>query len=236
MRSNWSKPTPASCLANTDASPTSTIDRRSGCRYSRATRWMSSDVIALTRSRNVCSSFEIEAVEHRVEHLQRDRARRLDRQREAAGQVRLRVGQLALAARAARCSRQNSSTISRSASPVVSERVSVSATMSPASLSAFDVGRRAVGQPALGAQHVVQPVAAFAAEDLDREVERQVVGVLARHADVADADLGLHRVGLVDDDDAARRRRRLDRLRPRQLGAAPSCRTRARRRRTLPRR
>ena len=80
-----------SCFANADASPTSTIDSRSGCRYVRATRWMSSTVTALTRSRNVCSSLEIETVEHRVQHLQRDRARRLDRQRKAAGQVGLRV-------------------------------------------------------------------------------------------------------------------------------------------------
>ncbi len=40
---------------------------------------------------------QIEAVEHRVQHLQRDRARRLDRQRKAAGQVFLRVRELALA-------------------------------------------------------------------------------------------------------------------------------------------
>ena len=79
---------------------------------------------------------QIEAVEHRVEHLQRDRARRLDRQREAAGQVRLRVGQLALL-HALALQPHISSTISRSASPVVSDRVSVSATMSPVSFSAL---------------------------------------------------------------------------------------------------
>ena len=57
----------------------------------------------------------------------------------------------------------------------------------------------------------MQPVAAFAAEDLDREVERQVVRVPARQADVADADLGLDRAGPIDDDDAPRRRWRIRR-------------------------
>ena len=90
-------------------------------------------------------------------------------------------------------------------------------------LEGIEVRRGAVGQAALGAQHAVQPVAAFAAEDLHRDVERQVVAVPARQADVADADLGLHGAGPVDDDDAAGRRRRLVRLRLRQLDARPAA-------------
>ena len=65
-------------------------------------------------------------------------------------------------------------------------------------LERLEVGRRAVGQALLGAQHLLQAVGALAAEDLHRLVERQVVLVLARQGQVADADLGLHRVRLVD--------------------------------------
>ena len=79
-------------------------------------------------------------------------------------------------------------------------------------LERVDVGRGAIGQAAIRAQHAVQPVAAFATEDVDRQIERQVVLVPARQADVADANLGLHRTGTVDDDDAPGRRRRIDRL------------------------
>ena len=42
-----------------------------------------------------------QAVEHHVQHLHGDRVRRFDRQRKAAGHVRLGVGQLALADRLA---------------------------------------------------------------------------------------------------------------------------------------
>ena len=56
----------------------------------------------------------------------------------------------------------------------------------------------------------MQPVAALAAENPNGQVQGQVVGVLARDPEVADADLGLHRVRLVDDDDAPRRLGRLD--------------------------
>ncbi len=62
--------------------------------------------------------FEIEAEEDRVEHLQRDRARRLDRQRKAAGQIGLRVGELARRARAgaagARTRRRSAAALRRS--------------------------------------------------------------------------------------------------------------------------
>ena len=136
-----------------------------------------------------------------------------------------------------RCSRQNSSTISRSASPVVSDRVSVSATKSPASLQRVDVGRRAVGEAALGSQHAVQAVAAFAAEDLDREVERHVVRVLARQRRCC------RRGSRSAPRPACRRRRRgaSAAAARRGVGAgssapSPSCRTRARRRRTPRRR
>ena len=77
-------------------------------------------------------------------------------------------------------------------------------------LERVHVGLRAVGQPALGPQHLVQAVAALAAEDPDGQVERHVVGMVARDAELPDADLRLHRVRLVDDDHAPRRIRRLD--------------------------
>ena len=64
---------------------------------------------------------QVESVEHGVQDLQRDRARRLDRQRKAAGQVRLRISAARARCTRCRCSRQISSTISRSASPVVSD-------------------------------------------------------------------------------------------------------------------
>ena len=59
----------------------------------------------------------------------------------------------------------------------------------------------------------METVAAFAAENLDREIQRQIVGVLSRQREVADPDLGLDGAGAVDDDDAAGWRRRVDRLR-----------------------
>ena len=83
-------------------------------------------------------------------------------------------------ATASRCRRKNSSTVSRSASTVVSVRVSVSAMIGPGLLVGVHVGRRAVGEAAIRPQHALQPVAALAAEDLHRQVQRQVVGVIAR--------------------------------------------------------
>ena len=79
--------------------------------------------------------------------------------------------------------------------------------MSPLSLQRVHVGLRAVGQPALRPQHLVQPIGALAAENADRQVERHVVRMVAPDADVPDAHLGLHGVRLVDDDHAARRDR-----------------------------
>jgi len=53
MTSTSGNPTLRSCGTNDDASPTSTMERRSGRTYCFATRWMSSGVTACTRSRNV---------------------------------------------------------------------------------------------------------------------------------------------------------------------------------------
>jgi hypothetical protein len=68
----------------------------------------------------------------------------------------------------------------------------------------------------------MQPVGTLAAENLDGEIPCQEVRVLAGNRQLAHADLGLHRIRLVDDDDPARRLRRLGeatcghiRLRPR---------------------
>ena len=102
-------------------------------------------------------------------------------QREVAGQEVLRAAELARDARSRAAAAQNSSTISRSASPVADDRVSVSATMSPLRLEGVELGRRAVGQAAIGPQHAEQPVRALAAEDADGQVERQVVGMRPRN-------------------------------------------------------
>ena len=75
-----------------------------------------------------------QVVEHDVEHLQRDVVRRFDREREAAGQYAFASSSSRSLTRS-RCSRQNSSTMSRSTSPVASERVLVSASKSPLSFS-----------------------------------------------------------------------------------------------------
>jgi hypothetical protein len=83
----------------------------------------------------------------------------------------------------------------RSTSVVASERVLVSAWKSPF-FSAF-IRLRAVGEAALGAQNLVQAVAALAAEDARRQIQRHMIGVLPLDADVADADFRLHRVRLV---------------------------------------
>ena len=67
----------------------------------------------------------------------------------------------------------------------------------------------------------MQAVAALAAENANREVDRHVVRVLARNADVADAHLRLHRVRLVDDDHAPRRFGRIDEGLRRQIAPLP---------------
>ena len=67
----------------------------------------------------------------------------------------------------------------------------------------------------------MQAIASLAAEDANRQIERHVIGMVARDADVPYADFGLHRIGLVDDDDAARRIRRLDEFFARHLARRP---------------
>src|SRR3989304_3851158 len=69
---------------------------------------------------------------------------------------------------------------------------------------------RSIWPFALGPQHLMQTVAPFAAEDANGQIERHVIGMVARNADVPHADFRLHRIGFVDDDHAARRIRRLD--------------------------
>ena len=101
---------------------------------SRATRSMSSVRDRIHPLAERLQLLDGQAVEQHVQHLRGDRVRRLDRQREAACDVRLRSGQLPLATRS-RCSRQNSSTMRRSTSPVASDRVLVDASKSPASRS-----------------------------------------------------------------------------------------------------
>ncbi len=97
-----------------------------------------------------------------------------------------------------RRSRQNSSTISRSAWPVVSARVLVCATNWPLCFRRLHVGRRRVREAPLDAQHAVQPVGPRPAEDLDQQVHGDVVVGLPRNAELAHPDLGLHRTGPVD--------------------------------------
>ena len=76
---------------------------------------------------------QVQAEEQMRQHLLRNRAGRFDRQREIAGQEFL-GARSSWGFTGSFCSRKNSSTISRSDSPVADERVSVSATMSPLNL------------------------------------------------------------------------------------------------------
>ena len=93
---------------------------------------------------------EIEAVEDGVEHLQRDLAGRLDGERERSGQVLLRAIELALAdaiANAAARTRRPSAAASRRSSR---DRVFGLGDDVAGLLQRVHVGRRAVGQAALG--------------------------------------------------------------------------------------
>src|SRR5207245_4898035 len=106
----------------------------------------------------------------------------------AAGEVRLGVGELAL-----------SDAISLEAPELVDDqpqhftgrlRARVRLRLDVAApLERVEARLRAVGQPTLGALHLMQAIAAFAAEDPDGQVQRHVVRALARAADVADAQL-----------------------------------------------
>ena len=208
MRSKLAKPSFASWSANTDASPTSTIESLSGFRNCLRDaldvgRRGADDAIPVRLDLG-----EIESVEEMREHLLRDGA---PATRSSAGSCRpetpaRRVSSPGLTL--SFCSRQNSSTISFSdcagrRRPGVGLGDDVAA-----ALVGVELGRRAVGEPTLGPQHAEQPVRAFAAEDANGQVERQEVRVRPRDADVPDADLGLRRTGTIDDDDALGRRRR----------------------------
>jgi len=59
-------------------------------------------------------------------------------------------------------------------------------------LQRVHVGLRAIGEPALGAQHLVQPVAPLAPEDADGEVDRHVIRMRPRDSEVSDPHFGLH--------------------------------------------
>ncbi len=83
------------------------------------------------------------------------------------------------------------------------------------------VGLRAIGEAAVRAQDTVETIATFPTEDLEREVEREIVGMLAWHTDVPDPDLGLHRARTIDHDHPARRRRDLRSAGGRHVGACP---------------
>ena len=127
---------------------------------------------------------QVETEEHRAQHLHGDRARRLDGQREAAGQVRLGVAQLALADALALQPPHLVDDQPQRFAGRLRPRVGVGDDR-PGVLERVQVRRRAVGQAAIGSQHAVQPVAALAAEDLDGEIEREIVGMLARQRRVA---------------------------------------------------
>ena len=164
----------------------------------------------MTRSRNVWAA---RRQPERTFSLHGDRVRRLDRQREAAGRYAF-ASDIALA-----------DAIALQPPELVDDepqhfagrrRACVRLGFEVAALlEHVEVRLRAVCQPTGRAQHLMQAVAALAAEDPDGEVHRHVIRMVARDADVADADFRLHRVRLVHDDDPARRLRRLrERRRP----------------------
>ena len=101
--------------------------------------------------------------------------------------------------------------------------MSVSAIDRAGHLEGIEIGGRAVGELPLRAQHLLQPVGALAAEDLHGLIDRLVVVVLARNREVADPDLGLHRVLLVDDDHALGRVGRLGRAGDRHRARLPAA-------------
>ena len=175
---------------------------------------------AIDLLRVVGEVLQVEAVEDRVQHLQRDRVGRLDGQREVAGEERLRRVQLALVDRlllqADELVDGQPKGLDRRLGPGIGVRDD-----GPGPLERVHLGRGAVGEAAIGAQHALQPVAAFAAEDLHRQVERHVVLVSAADGELADADLGLDRAGSIDDDDATGRVGRIRRGRRRHVALRP---------------
>jgi hypothetical protein len=126
------------------------------------------------------------------------RARRLDRQREAAREVFLRVGQL---------TRRYTLTLQphdlfdhqpQCFRGFLGSRVGFRDNV-PGVFQGVQIRRGAVGEAALGAEHPVQAVAPFTAEDFHRDVQRQVVRMTARQRDVPGPDLRLCRTGPIDD-------------------------------------
>ena len=134
-----------------------------------------------------------------------------------------------------RCSRENSSTIRRRASPVAGVRVSVSATISPVVLIRVEIGGGAVGQRALRSQYAEQPVGALrrqecgwpgrAARSPDAFAESQRVPRGFRSAPIPDDRRRPGVAWAAGDRWASASGRR----------AAPSCRTLSARRQRLPR-
>jgi hypothetical protein len=88
-------------------------------------------------------------------------------------------------------------------------------------LVGLEVGGRAVGQPALRAQNLLQSIGALAAENLHRLIHGEIVRVATGDPELSDANLGLHRIGPVDDDDALDGLRRLGGLERRRRPFRP---------------
>ena len=105
-------------------------------------------------------------------------------------------------------------------------RVSVSRDDIAGLLQRLDVGRRAVGQAALGPQHAVEAVGALAAENLHREIAAPCSRGCLRGIAMLPTRISVWTAsGLVDDDEPARRRRRLDRRRRGSVDPRPRRRT-----------
>ena len=216
------------------ALPTSTIARRSGSRYERATRCTSS---AESRHSRAAGTSAI----RRATDRRTPRSAPVARWRRAFRCVSGKLPVMYACAPASswslmrsRCSRQNSSTISLTTSPVASgPRVGFGREVARQQ-HRVHVGGRGVGQAAIRAQHAVEPIAALAAENPNRLVERHVVRRLSRHAELTHAHGRLDRVRLVHHDDAARGLRRRGQRRHRHRLTRPVAEHALRRRHGLP--
>jgi len=105
-----------------------------------------------------------EPVENHVQHLHRNRVGRLDGQREAAREIRLRIGELASAHPLALQAPEFVDDEPQHFPCRLGSRVGLRSEVA-ALLQRAHVGLRAVGQPTFCAQHLVKPIAAFAAQD-----------------------------------------------------------------------
>ena len=150
---------------------------------------------------------------------------RLERQRQIAGQVGLRIAQLAfahaLAAQAGELVHDQAQDLGRRLGACVGRGRDLACLR-----ERLEIGLRAIGETAVGPQHLVQAVHPFAAEDPDCHVQGEEIGVPAGNPEMADTHLGLHRVGLVHDDDAPGRQRAARRRREAESRAAASRRMR----------